>query len=412
MNNVSIKERSLAYALPLFFILFLDGMGLGLLIPILNEIIIDPSVGFFMHPESASVREALYGITFGVFLLCWFFGAAVLGDLSDKIGRKRSLVICLVGTFIGFLINGFAIAFHSFTWLLIGRVIGGLASGSQSIAQAAIIDISAPEKKARNIGLILLAVCLGFTLGPLISGLLSDDKIISWFSFATPLFLGAILAILNLILLLIYYKETFVTSSDKLKVKWHLALYLFVDAFKFKEIRRLSISYVFNQIAWGTYFVFISTFMIIKYHFDDLEVAFLMGFMGVGFSVGCGYLVGVFTRFMSLKVGVFVCVVADFILALLTISFSNLVPVFLVIFLISVFQAVAYSLLVTMFSNQVDETRQGWVMGITSSLFAISWAVSSVVMGFLSAVSIYIPFIIVVVSFALCFLTILFCKAN
>ncbi len=75
-------------------------------------------------------------------MICWFFGAAILGDLSDSVGRKKSLMICLIGAFLGYLLSAIAIAFHNFWFLILGRIIAGFTSGSQPIAQAAIVDIS------------------------------------------------------------------------------------------------------------------------------------------------------------------------------------------------------------------------------------------------------------------------------
>ena len=91
------QSKSLLANLPLFIVIFIDGMGLSLLFPILNNIIVDPHSHFLSQSMSASMRDALYGLVVGIFMLCWFFGAAILGDLSDTIGRKKALIICLIG---------------------------------------------------------------------------------------------------------------------------------------------------------------------------------------------------------------------------------------------------------------------------------------------------------------------------
>ena len=80
------RKNPLSFMLPLFLVLFIDGMGLGLLFPILNAIIIEPNAGFIELSVNLNQREVLYGFIVGIFMLCWFFGAAYLGDLSDSIG--------------------------------------------------------------------------------------------------------------------------------------------------------------------------------------------------------------------------------------------------------------------------------------------------------------------------------------
>jgi DHA1 family tetracycline resistance protein-like MFS transporter len=132
----------LAAAAPLFLVLFIDGMGLGLLFPILNALIMDPSGGILAHSVSVDARNFIFGGIISIFMLCWFFGAAYLGDLSDQVGRKKSLLICLLGAFLGYLLSAIAVICGSFSLLIIGRIIAGFTSGSQPIAQAAIIDIS------------------------------------------------------------------------------------------------------------------------------------------------------------------------------------------------------------------------------------------------------------------------------
>ena len=164
------QQKSLLQMFPLFLALFIDGMGLALLFPILNGMIISPHSHFLPVDTSATMRNFLYGFTVSIFMLCWFFGAAVLGDLSDKVGRKKSLLICLVGACLGYFLSAVAVLYSSFLWLIIGRIIAGFTSGSQPIAQAAIVDVSSDIHKARNIGLILLAVSLGFVLGPILGG--------------------------------------------------------------------------------------------------------------------------------------------------------------------------------------------------------------------------------------------------
>ena len=88
--------------LPLFIVLFLDGMGLGIVFPILNGILQSPASHFFSSAFSAQERSFLYGIVIMVFMLCWFVGSTVLGDFSDKVGRKRALMLCLGGSALGY----------------------------------------------------------------------------------------------------------------------------------------------------------------------------------------------------------------------------------------------------------------------------------------------------------------------
>lgn len=247
-------SKSLRSILPLFLVLFIDGMGLGLLFPILNTILIEPQSGFLSENISMGLRDFYYGLTIGIFMICWFFGAAILGDLSDSVGRKKSLMICLIGSFLGYLISAIAILMHSFWLILFGRIIAGFTAGSQPIAQAAIVDVSTEEHKARNIGFILLAVSLGFVFGPIFGGLLSDNRIVSWFGFQTPLYFASLLAFINAVALYYFFDETFTKAHDKITIKWHHAIQIFISAFKHKAIEKYSLVLLVMIFGWSNYF--------------------------------------------------------------------------------------------------------------------------------------------------------------
>ena len=94
--------------LPLFLVIFIDGLGLGWFISIMNNIIVNSASDFLSFGVSASSRTFIYGLVVGIVVLSWFFGAAILGGLSDKIGRKKALIICLLGSVIGYSLAAFA----------------------------------------------------------------------------------------------------------------------------------------------------------------------------------------------------------------------------------------------------------------------------------------------------------------
>jgi len=374
------RSRSLLANFPLFIVLFIDSMGLGLLFPILNSIIVDPSSTFLPAMTSVAVRDFLYGLTIGIFMICWFFGAAILGDLSDTIGRKKALIICLLGSFVGYLIAGVAIWMHSLSLLLVGRVIAGFTAGSQSIAQAAIVDISSEERKARNIGLILLAISLGFVFGPIIGGVLSDVHLVRWFTFSTPMYFAAIISFLNALLLWFTFKETF-RVTGKLRIKPQRAIQIFISAFQQKRIRYLSLIFFVMLLGWSNFYTFLSMFLLGRYHFSPLKISLFMGVLGLGFAIGCGYLVNVCAKHFAYKRTVAVGILLTAVTVLVMLLVDKIIVTLVAVLFIGAAIALAYSTIITMFSNQVDENEQGWVMGVTGSIMALCFGISSLLTG-------------------------------
>jgi len=394
------QSRSLLANFPLFIVLVIDSMGLGLLFPILNSIIVDPASAFLPEMTTTGMRDFLYSLTVGIFMLCWFFGAAILGDLSDTIGRKKALIICLLGSCFGYLIAGFAIGMHSLWLLLVGRVIAGFTAGSQPIAQAAIVDISYAEHKARNIGLILLAVSLGFVFGPIIGGVLSDVRVESWFTFSTPMYFAAALSFLNAFLLWGTFKETF-RVTGKVQIKLDHAVEVFISAFKNDRIRRLSIVFFVMMFGWSNFYTFLAMFLMHRYHLRPIEVAFFMCDLGVGFSIGCGYLVDVCAKRFVYKKTVMVSALLTALGALVMLLVDDVAVAIAAVLFVGTTIAIAYSTIITMFSNQVGDDEQGWVMGVTGSIMALCFGINALVTGLVVHYYLGLPMVLAVMGLAL-----------
>lgn len=391
------QKKSLLTVAPLFLVLFIDGMGLGLLFPILNSLIIDPGSAFLSHATSVGMRDFLYGLTIGIFMLCWFFGASILGDLSDTAGRRKSLLICLVGAFFGYFISAIAIIIHSLALLIAGRIVAGFTAGSQPIAQAAIVDVSTEEHKARNIGFILLAVSLGFVFGPIIGGVLSDANLVSWFSDSTPLYFASAISLLNAILLWFFFKETF-HKAEAIHIKLSHAIHIFISAFQHHRVWKLSIVMLIMIFGWSNYFSFISLYLYDHYHFEVLANSMFLAVLGCGFSVGCGFVVNYCSKHFTLKRAVIVGLYTTALGVLITLVFANVYSAFAMAFLIGVSMAVAYSVIIVMFSNQVNEDEQGWVMGVTGSIMALCFGLTSLFTGMVAEMGAAIPLILSVLG--------------
>lgn len=387
-------------AFPLFLVLFIDSMGLGLVFPILNSLVFDPNAHFIGAKLSPELHNLIYGLTIGSFMFCWFFGAAFLGDLSDQVGRKKSLMVCLIGAVIGYIFSALAVISHSYLLLFIGRVIAGFTAGSQPIAQAAIVDISEPEHKARNLGLILFFTSLGFAFGPMIGGILSDSALVSWFSFSLPFYFAAIISLINTLLLYFLFHETFF-HEHKIKFKFYHAIEILISAFKNEKVRELSIVFLVMIFGWSGFYSFISMYLFHLYHFSALQNGLYMALMGAGFGIGTGFLIDPLTKRFSLKKCVIWGCALTALGALLTITAPREIYVWFYILIVSISIAIAYSTILTLFSNQVDDDSQGWVMGITGAIMAFAFGLNGLFVGLLSDVSPVTPMIVTIVCLLL-----------
>lgn len=381
--QIKIQKSFFLTALPLLLVLFIDGMGLGLAFPLLNTLLANTNTHIFSSNLINQSPYILFGLVIGIFMLCWFFGAAILGNLSDQVGRKKSLLICLFGAFLGYLLSALAVTLHSLSLLIIGRMIAGFTAGSQPIAQAAIIDISEQEHKARNIGLIMLFISLGFIIGPLIGGLLSNQNLLTWFNLATPFYFAAFISLLNLFLLHYFFKETF-SQTKELDIKPHHAIEIFISAFRNEKVKKLSFIFFIFMLGWSSCYSFISLLLAAHWNFNTNKISIFMALLGVGFGIG-NFLLDYLTKNFSLNNTTIVSLLMASISILPMVICDNPSWAWSCAILLGTSIAVAYAVIVTIFSNQVDANSQGWVMGITGSIAALVFAADAFIGGFLAS---------------------------
>lgn len=398
-------------AFPLFLAIFIDGMGLGLLFPILNSLFVGTGCNFLPSDMSASTRNILFGVTVSIFMLAWFFGSAYLGDLSDAIGRKKSLLISLFGSFLGYAVSALAVGIASLSLLIIGRVIAGFTAGSQSIAQAAIIDLSEPDMKARNIGLILLASSLGFLFGPMCGGFFSSPQICAHFTFATPLYFAAIISLVNAILIFWLFKETF-HHRAKISLKFHRAFEIFISAFKHHKVRYLSFVFLIMLLGWGCYYSFISLFLTKQLDFNATQVNLFMVLLAVGFGTGFGVIVNWVAHRFPLKQSIITLLILAGGISLITATATQSWVIWLIAVPIGAVISVPYSMLLAVFSNQVDENSQGWIMGIAGAILSAAFAIAGTVGALLANIQNNLPIIFSGVLLLLSGIGMLYSKAQ
>ena len=379
-------------AFPLLLVLFIDGMGLGLVFPLVNSLIIDPSTDFLAAGTSDGTRSFLYGVIIGIFMLCWFLGAAILGDVSDSIGRKKALMICLLGSFGGYFLASIAVITKSVSLLIAGRIIAGFTSGSQPIAQAAMVDMSTLKTKARNIGLVLMSLSIGFVIGPIIGGVLSDSRLVSWFTFSTPFTFVALLSLLNALLLKLLFKESFI-RKNKLSIKYFHAIKIFISAFRHPTICFLSLIFLIFMLGWSNYYTYATIFVFKKYGFDPLYTTLFMSCLGVGFALGASVVTQYFTRWLSLKSTIITCLILSSLSTLVMLVTTESIYAWLTVIPTAIFALTAYSASLALFSNQVDQNSQGWVMGITGAIMALSFGIIGLLGGVILHHSENIPMI-------------------
>lgn len=378
----------------LFLVIIIDQMGITFIFPILTPLFMDPNSTLFAVSTSSEMRDIYYGLCLALYPLLMFFGAPLLGSLSDQLGRKKTLLICLVGSAVSFLLSALAVHISSLTLLLVSRAAAGFFSGSQYIAQAAIADISPPDKKAVNLSYIIVAISIGMICGPLVGGYFSDPHLASWLSFATPFEIAALLAIINALALWLIFKETFSVKAE-VKVNLLEGLTLFKDAFIDKKIRLLSFTLLFQMLGWTLYFQSISWYLMQQFHFAPNKIGLFIGYLGIAFTIALVLVLKLLIKYIQVPIRIILlCLSVNFIAVLLAFA----IPYEAIEWLVGPFiigaMAITYTMLLSLFSNAVSAEKQGWIMGITGSLTAIAWTIAGLVTGPLGYLNIILPLLV------------------
>lgn len=381
--------------LPLFMVIFVDVMGLCIAFPVLAPLFFDPINGLLPASVNLTSRNFLYGLQLSLWPICMFISAPIIGDLSDKLGRKKVLLLCLFGEAMANLIGAMSVSLHSFILFLLFRILAGVFAGSQPIAQAAIADISTPENKTRNMSYIVLAATLGVVLGPVIGGFMSEQRLVSWFSYGTPLQIATLVSLLNAVLLIFTFHETHAIKREQ-TIQWLKCFSLFFHAFKQKSIRNISLSFFALQLGWSLYFQILAFFLVQSFHYTTSQIGTFYTVIGLASAVtlswGIKMLIHYFKRDDTLYIQGALFLAAGGLCAGL---FQSEAWQYIAVILGSIGISLSYTVGLSIYSKAVGDASQGWIMGISAAIAGAAWGITAVATGPLGSVSLALPFFVV-----------------
>jgi DHA1 family tetracycline resistance protein-like MFS transporter len=269
----------------IFVTLLLDVIGWGIIIPVMPNLVRELVGGGVNNLSSVSDAATYGGWLLASYAIVQFFCAPIVGSLSDQFGRRPVLLGSLFGFGIDYLVIAFA---PNIVWLFAGRMIAGLMGASFSTGGAYIADISTPENKAQNFGMLGAAFGLGFTIGPGIGGFLGN------YGSRVPFFAAAALALLNFLYGYFILPES-LAKENRRKFTWKRAnpVGTFKSLFRFPVVAGLFVSLALVYIAGHAVQSNWSYYTIEKFKWSPGQIGLSLVVIGVTVSIVQGGLIRV-----------------------------------------------------------------------------------------------------------------------
>lgn len=357
-----MKHRS-----AIWFILatiLLDAVGIGIVFPIMPDLM--ERVG------AANTADGAFwgGILMASYAAMQFLFAPVIGGISDSLGRRPVLLLALVTLAVDYVIMALA---TTFWWLLVGRVLAGIAGATYITATAYLSDVSKPEERAANFGLIGATFGIGFVMGPAIGGLVAS------FHITAPFWLAAVLAAVNVAFGLFLLPESLAPEKRRAFTKRDMNPFgSILDAFRLPGLMLpliLIFAFEFANMVYSTLWAFWTREVF------GWSTA-LIGITLASYGIAVAFTQGVVMRFMLPKLGEYrtlifsvVCAIAAFIVFGLTGS----AWVMFTFIIVAALADMAPPTMTAMMANMVSEDRQGLLQGVIASLGSIAAVIAPMV---------------------------------
>jgi DHA1 family tetracycline resistance protein-like MFS transporter len=350
----------------IFGVVLVDMLSFSIVLPLLPYL-----------AKEFGATAATIGLLTATYPFAQFFGAPLLGGLSDRHGRKPVLMLSIAGTALGFVILATA---QVLPVLFLGRFLDGLTGGNISVAQAYISDVTEPEERGRALGMIGAAFGMGFILGPITGGLLSS------ISYTAPAWAGAVLALTNLVLVATLVPESLSPedrarlSARKRRIFDIPALRAALAHHRVGPLLTIRSTTALSNAVFETSF---TLWAIAALGVTARTTGLLLGYVGVLSVFVQAFLIGRLTkRFTDDWLVVSAIALAG---ASLTVwGFVSNLPALLVLMpAISIGIAVGNTVMTSALTKAVDRDEVGGTLGIQTSILSAARIVAPIMAGFL-----------------------------
>ena len=356
MDSIAQPKKQAALGF-IFVTLLIDIIGLAIIIPVFPKLIEKLIHG---NISDASRYSGLLLVAYSVMQ---FLFSPILGNLSDRYGRRPVLLFSLLGFGIDYLFLAFA---PSIGWLFVGRIIAGITGASFTTAAAYIADVSTPEKRAQNFGMIGVAFGLGFIIGPVIGGVLG--KMDTHY----PFYAAAALALLNAAYGFFILPESLSKDNRrKFDIKRANPLGSLLQLKKYPSVIGLAVSLFLIYFAAHAVQSVWTYYTIEKFHWSEDVVGYSLGFIGLMIALVQGGLIRIAIPKLGQERAIWLGLVF-YAIGLLLFGFANKGWMMFAFMIPYALGGIAGPALQGVMTNEIPANEQGELQGGLTSLMSIS----------------------------------------
>ncbi|RTK95346.1 MFS transporter [Candidatus Saccharibacteria bacterium] len=386
------------------FTIFLDVLGVGILTPIIPQLLANPESQYYLLPAGWDFKGGLIllGWLIAVYPFMQFIATPILGQLSDRFGRKRVLSLSIFGTALGYVLFAVGIITRNIPLLFASRILDGITGGNISVAQAVIADVTAVKDRTKNFAKIGAAFGIGFVMGPYIGSKLASPGISffglfdtpHWFNPATPFWFAAILSVINGFLILAKLEETNKHIMPNLKLKLNQSVKNIAKAATYPGLRVIFPSIFLFWAGFSFFQTFFQVLLVNKLHFHPTNIGDYFAYVGIWIAITQAIITPLVAKkiknYQVLRYSMFLTGVGLFanLWAHNTAQLLMVTP----FFAIFIGQTMANSQ--ALVSASADNKVQGEVLGINASVQALAQTIPAILSGYLAAIGINTPILV------------------
>ncbi|MDN3504306.1 MAG: MFS transporter [Rhabdochlamydiaceae bacterium] len=380
----------------LYVVIFAAFLGISMSILSFTSMTLNLEESILPRNTTLSMRTAILGVMVGMYPLGQFFGAPILGALSDNYGRRRMLLISLVSTTCTYMVVALSIFPFNLHLLAVSLFITGFFEGNVVIAQSSIADLCPAEKRTTAFGYVSVAASGAFVIGPLLGPILTNHHIVSWFNFSTPFWVASIFFVCLTLWIYFRFHETLPEERREKKPMFQSFINLkeiFID----KQVRRFYGVNILLYMGVFGFFRLFPQFMVNNYSISHSTLCFSMVNLDLPIIIISLFFIKPIVNRFSL---IGIMRMGALILALgitLIIGLNSFLSTWFTIYFAAIGIAYIMPTTTSLISSQVHIQKQGSVLGNNTSLVILAQLTAVLISIGFTHINIRIPLSIAIV---------------